>query len=96
LCPRFEEQSWEIVSYTKGQINTKEFVLESENIQLILDFLKKIGIGFAKELRTKLRGKEIEREEGEELDMAIEAERGDRRGEDDNEGMGVFVFRAFE
>jgi hypothetical protein len=86
-----------MVSYTKGQINTKEFVLESENIKPILDFLKKTGIGFAKELRTKLRGKEIEREEEEEeLDMAIEAARGNRRGEDDDEDMGGFAFGAFE
>jgi hypothetical protein len=57
----------------------KEFVLESQNIKLILDFLKMIGIGFTKELRTKVRGKEKEREEKEEeLDMAIEAARGNR------------------
>jgi DNA primase catalytic subunit len=96
-CPCFEEKRREMVSYTKGQINTKEFVLESENIKPILDFLKKTGIGFAKELRTKLRGKEIEREEEEEeLDKAIEAARGNKIGEDDDEGMGGFAFGAFE
>jgi hypothetical protein len=56
-CPRFEEQWRETVSSTKRQINTKEFVLESENIMPILDFLKQTGIGFSKELRTKVRGK---------------------------------------
>jgi hypothetical protein len=62
-----------MVSYTKGQINTKEFVLESENIKPILDFPKKTGIGFTQALRIKVRGKEIEREEEEEeVDMAIE------------------------
>jgi hypothetical protein len=86
-----------MVSYTKEQINTKEFVLESENIKPILDFLKKTGIGFKKELRTKVRGKEIEREEEEEkLDMAIEAARGNRIGEDDDEDMGGLAFEAFE
>jgi hypothetical protein len=71
-CPCFEELQREMVRYTKGQINTKEFVLESENIQAILDFLKKTGIGFTKELRTKVRGKKIEREEEEEeIDMVI-------------------------
>jgi hypothetical protein len=59
-----------------------------------LDFLKKTGIGFAKELRTKVRGKEIEREEEEEeLDMATEAAGGNKIGEDDDEDMG---FGAFE
>jgi hypothetical protein len=85
-----------MVSYTKGQINTKEFVLKSENIKPVLDFLKKTGIGFAKELRTKLRGKEIEREEEEELDMAIEGARGNRIGEDGAEDMGGFALGAFE
>jgi hypothetical protein len=86
-----------MVSYTTGRINTKEFILESENIKPILDFLKKTEIGFAKELRTKLRGKEIEREEEEEeLDMAIEAARGNRIGGDDDEDMGWFAFGAFE
>jgi hypothetical protein len=85
-----------MVSYTKGQINTKEFVLESENIKPILDFLKKTGIGFAKEARAKVRGKEIEREEEEELDTTIEAARGNMIGEDDDEAMGGFAFGAFE
>jgi hypothetical protein len=96
-CPRFEEQRRGMVSYTKGQINTKEFVLESENIKPILDFLKRTGIGFTKELRTKVRGKEIEREEEEEeLDTTIEAARGNKIGEDDDEDMGGFAFGAFE
>jgi hypothetical protein len=84
-------------SYTKGQINTKEFVLESENIKLSLGFLKKTGIGFTKQPRTKVRGKEIEKEEEEEeLDMAIEAARGNKIGEDDDEDMRGFAFGAFE
>jgi hypothetical protein len=91
-----EEQRREMVSYTKRQINTKEFVLESENIKPILDFLKKAGTGFTKELRAKVRGKEIGREEVDELDTAIEAARGNKIGEDDDEDMGGFAFEAFE
>jgi hypothetical protein len=70
----FEEQLQKIVSYIKRQINMKEFILECKNIEPILDFLKMTKIGFTKELRTKVRGKVIEREqEVEELDKAIEA-----------------------
>jgi hypothetical protein len=83
-------------SSTNGETYTKEFVLENENIKPILDFLKKTIIGYANELRTKLRGKEKEREEGEELDMAIEAARGNSIGEDDDENMGGFSLGAFE
>jgi hypothetical protein len=55
IVPTLRGATAGMVNYTKGQINTKEFVLESENIKPILDFLKKTGIGFAKEGRTKLR-----------------------------------------
>jgi hypothetical protein len=62
-----------------------------------LDSLKKTGIGFTKELRTKVRGKEIEREEEEEeLDTSIEAARGNKIEEDDDENMRGFAFGAFE
>jgi hypothetical protein len=67
----------------------------TENIKPILDFLKKTGIGFTKELGAKLRGKEIKREE-DELDMAIEAARGNRIGGDGDEDMGGFALGAFE
>jgi hypothetical protein len=60
-----------------------------------LDFLKKTWIGFAKKLRTNLRGKEFERGEGG-LDIAIEAAGGNRRGEDEDEDMEGFAFGAFE
>jgi hypothetical protein len=46
-----------MISHTKEQISTKKFVLEGENIKPILDFLKKVGISFTKELRTRARGK---------------------------------------
>jgi hypothetical protein len=69
----------------------------SENIKPILDFLKRTGIGCSKEPRTKVGGKEIEREEEEEeFDIAIEAARGNKIGEDKTEDIRGFAFEAFE